>query len=42
LRTLLGDDRAVVKLLDPGIPACATNTLDDLNVLDIAAVGHLY
>ncbi len=41
LRTLLGDDHALVKLLGAGIPACAITTLDELNVLDIAAVGHL-
>jgi broad specificity phosphatase PhoE len=39
LRTLLGDDDARVQQLGENVPACATTTLHDLEVRDIA--GHL-
>ena len=28
-------------LLDTGVPPCAITTIDDLNVVTIAATGHL-
>ena len=41
LRTLLGDHMLPAHLLDDGIPACAITTLNDLDVVAIAATGHL-
>jgi broad specificity phosphatase PhoE len=41
LRTLAGDDALPPRLLDDGIPACAITTLEDLEVIAIAHIGHL-
>ena len=41
LRTLAGDDALPPRLLDEGIAACAITTLQDLEVIAIADIGHL-
>ena len=41
LRMLLGDDDERVTRLGGAVPPCAITTLRDLEVLDVAAVGHL-
>ena len=41
LRTLLGDEAVPATLVNEGVPACAVTTLDDLNVIDLAYIGHL-
>jgi broad specificity phosphatase PhoE len=41
LRTLLGDDELLARVMVEGIPSCAITTLDDLHVIGIADTGHL-
>jgi len=41
LRTLAGDDALPPRLPDEGIAACAITTLQDLEVIAIADIGHL-
>lgn len=41
LRNLLSDQELPAGLLQAGIPPCAITTLEDLNVVSIAAIGHL-
>jgi broad specificity phosphatase PhoE len=41
LRNLLPDRALPAGLLDTGVPPCAITTIDDLDVVTIAATGHL-
>ena len=42
LRNLLDDDALPPQLLAAGIPPCAITTIDDLTVVMIASIAHLY
>jgi len=41
LRNLLSDQELPAGLLEDGIPPCAVTMIEDLNVVSIAATGHL-